>query len=388
MTNMIYLDNAATSWPKPEAVYQAMDSFMRNIGASPGRSGHRPAIEAGRIIYETREGIAQLLGVDDPMRIIFTSNATEALNLVIRGILHLGDHAITSSMEHNSVMRPLRAMERGGSRITVVNCSPEGFLDPQDIEQAIEPNTGLIVLNHASNVMGTILPVAEVGQIARQHGVLFMVDAAQTVGCYPIDAEAMNIDLLVFSGHKGLYGPQGTGGLYLRKGIEQTVEPLIYGGTGSHSEYEYQPDFLPDKYESGTPNTVGLAGLGSGVRFVLAQDTSSIRRKEETRTQFLLDGLKAIPGVTVYGSGDARGQVAVISFNISGFTPSEVAMQLEERYQIMCRAGLHCSPIAHKTMGTFPQGTVRLSPGHFTTQEDIEMTVEAVQKIATAKRRW
>ncbi|GAG05262.1 unnamed protein product, partial [marine sediment metagenome] len=219
MTNMIYLDNAATSWPKPEAVYQAMDSFMRNIGASPGRSGHRPAIEAGRIIYETREGIAQLLGVDDPMRIIFTSNATEALNLVIRGILHPGDHAITSSMEHNSVMRPLRAMERGGSRITVVNCSPEGFLDPQDIEQAIEPNTGLIVLNHASNVMGTILPVAEVGQIARQHGVLFMVDAAQTVGCYPIDAEAMNIDLLVFSGHKGLYGPQGTGGLYLRKGI-------------------------------------------------------------------------------------------------------------------------------------------------------------------------
>ena len=218
--------------------------------------------------------------------------------------------------------------------------------------------------------------------------VLLMVDAAQTVGCCPIDAEAMNIDLLVFSGHKGLYGPQGTGGLYLRKGIEQTVEPLIYGGTGSHSEYEYQPDFLPDKYESGTPNTVGLAGLGSGVRFVLAHDTSSIRRKEETRTQFLLDGLKAIPGVTVYGSGDARGQVAVISFNISGFTPSEVAMQLEERYQIMCRAGLHCSPIAHKTMGTFPQGTVRLSPGHFTTQEDIEMTVEAVQKIATAKRRW
>jgi len=385
---MIYLDNAATSWPKPEAVYQAMDNFMRYIGASPGRSAHRLSIEAGRIIYETRESLAQLFGTDDPMHIIFTSNATEALNLALRGILHPGDHVITSSMEHNSVMRPLRAMERKGVEITKMNCTPEGFLDPQDIERAIEPNTKLITLNHASNVVGTILPVAEVGQIARHHDVLFMVDAAQTVGCYPIDVETMNIDLLAFSGHKGLYGPQGVGGLYLRKGMEQRIEPLTYGGTGSHSEYEYQPDFLPDKYESGTPNTVGLAGLGAGVRFVLSQGVSSMQRKEETLTQLLLQGLKAIPRVTVYGDSDTRRQVAVVSFNISGLTPSEVAMQLEEGYQIMCRAGLHCSPAAHKTMGTFPQGTIRLSPGHFTSPEDIEITLEAVQEIATGKGRW
>jgi cysteine desulfurase family protein len=359
-----------------------MDSFMRNTGASPGRSGHNLSIEAGRTIYETREALAQLFGVDDPMRIILTSNATEALNLVIRGVLHPGEHVITSSMEHNSVMRPLRAMENEGIEITVVNCSTEGFLDTKDIAQAIKPNTRLIALNHASNVVGTILPVAEVGEIAHHHDVLLLVDAAQTAGCYPIDVEAMNIDLLAFSGHKGLYGPQGTGGLYIRKGIEQRIGPLICGGTGSQSESEYQPDFLPDKYESGTPNTVGLAGLGSGIRFVRAHGASNLQRKEAKLTQFLLNGLKATPGVTAYGSGDARRQVAVVSFNISGLTSSEVAMQLEEGYQIMCRPGLHCSPIAHKTIGTFPQGTVRLSPGYFTTEEDIEITIEAVQKVA------
>jgi cysteine desulfurase family protein len=379
---MIYLDNAATSWPKPEAVYKAMDSFMRNTGASPGRSGHNLSIEAGRTNYETREALAQLFSVDDPMRIILTSNATEALNLVIRGILHPGEHVITSSMEHNSVMRPLRAKENEGVEVAVVNCSPEGFLDTLDIEQAIKPNTKLIALNHASNVVGTILPIAEVGETARRHDVPLLVDAAQTAGCYPIDIEAMNIDLLAFSGHKGLYGPQGTGGLYIRKGIEQRIGPLICGGTGSQSESEYQPDFLPDKYESGTPNTVGLAGLGSGIRFVRAHGASNLQRKEAKLTQFLLNGLKATPGVTAYGSGDARRQVAVVSFNISGLTSSEVAMQLEEGYQIMCRPGLHCSPIAHKTIGTFPQGTVRLSPGYFTTEEDIEITIEAVQKIA------
>ena len=384
---MIYLDNAATSWPKPEAVYQAMDSFMRHTGASPGRSGHRLSIEAGRIVYETREALAHLFGISDPTRIVFTCNATEALNMVIRGLLHPGDHVITSSMEHNSIMRPLRAMERKGLEVTVVNCSREGSLNPPDIEQAIQPNTRLIILNHASNVAGTLLPVAEVGQIARHHGVPFMIDAAQTAGCCPINTDAMNIDLLAFSGHKGFYGPQGTGGLYIRKGIESSIEPLKYGGTGSHSEHEYQPDFLPDKYESGTHNTVGLAGLGAGVRFVLAQGVKNMRKREETLTMFLLEGLKAIPGITVYGSGDAAKQVAVVSFNIAGLTSSEVAMQLEEEYEIMCRPGLHCAPIAHKTLGTFPRGTVRLSPGNFNSNEDIEKALEAVSRIAAAKAR-
>lgn len=385
---MIYLDNAATSWPKPEAVYQAIDIFMRDIGASPGRSGHRLSVETGRIIYETRDAVARLLGVGDPLRIIFTSNATESLNLALRGSLHIGDHAITSSMEHNSVMRPLRALEREGVELSLVDCSAEGVLNPGVIERNIKPNTRLIIINHASNVTGTLLPVAEVGEIARRHNVLLLVDAAQTVGSYPIDVKAMNIDLLAFSGHKGLYGPQGTGGLYLRRGIEQEIRPLKYGGTGSKSEYEYQPGFLPDKYESGTPNTPGLAGLGAGVRFVLSKGINNIRRKEERLTQLLIDGLKAVPGVTVYGSGDARKQVAVVSFNVSGLTNSEVAMQLEEYYQIMCRPGLHCSPGAHKTIDTFPYGTVRLSPGYFTSREDIVIAVEAVKKIAAGNGRW
>lgn len=379
---MIYMDNAATSWPKPEEVYQAINSFMRDVGASPGRSGHRLSIEAGRIIYETREAVAQLFGLDDPLRVIFTLNATEALNLVTGGILHAGDHVITSRMEHNSVMRPLRALENKGVELTIVRCSPEGFLDTQEIEKAIKQNTKLIVLNHASNVVGTILPIAEVGDIARRRGVLFAVDAAQTAGCYPIDMETAKIDLLVFTGHKSLYGPQGTGGLCIAKGVESLLEPLKQGGTGSRSEEEYQPSFLPDKYESGTPNTVGLAGLGAGVRFVLSQGVTNIEERERTRLTHLIDGLKAIPGVILYGSEDIRERVALLSLNINGLSPSEVAMELEEEYHILCRPGLHCAPIAHRTMGTFPQGTVRLSPSHFTAWEDVDATIEAIGRIA------
>ena len=385
---MIYLDNAATSWPKPEAVYRTMDDFMRRIGANPGRSGHRLSIEAGRLIYEAREAVAQLLGMENPLRVVFTRNATEALNMAISGLLRPGDHAITSSMEHNSVMRPLRAMEGRGVELTIVDCSPQGFLEPGRIEKAIRPNTRLIILNHASNVVGTLLPVGEVGRIARRHRVLFMVDAAQTAGCYPLDVGSLEIDLLAFSGHKGLYGPQGTGGLYIRNGVELELEPLVYGGTGSHSEFEQQPDFLPDKYESGTPNTVGLAGLGAGVRFVLSRSVAGLRAREEALTALLIEGLKSIPKVTVYSSGDARKQVAVVSFNISGLASSEVATYLEEEFQVMCRAGLHCAPLAHRTTGTFPEGTVRLSPGCFTAQEDIELAIEAVRKVAAEKGRW
>jgi cysteine desulfurase/selenocysteine lyase len=383
---MIYLDNAATSWPKPEAVYQAMDSFMRHTGASPGRSGHLLSVAAARIIYDTREALAQLFGAHDPTHIIFTSNATEALNLAIKGLLRPGDHAITSSLEHNSVMRPLRALEKKGVEVTVVDCSASGSLDPDAVKKAIRPNTKLIALNHASNVMGTILPVTEVGRIARDHGVPLLVDAAQSAGCYPIDVQDMNIDLLAFSGHKSLFGPQGTGGLCMRQGIEPRLEPLKYGGTGSYSEHENQPDFLPDKYESGTPNTVGLAGLGAGVRFVLQEGLANIRKKEEGLTRQLLDGLVAIPGITCYGNGHPAEQVAVVSFNISGMTPSEVALQLEEDYRIMCRPGLHCSPAAHKTLGTFPRGSVRLSPGHFNSGQEVEKTLEAVRQIARKAR--
>jgi len=380
---MIYLDNAATSWPKPPGVLEAMIHFMQEVGANPGRSGHRLSVEAGRIVYETREALAELFHIEDPLRIVFTLNVTEALNLALYGILRPGDHVITSSMEHNSVMRPLRALERTGVELTVVTCSPQGFLDPAEVEAAIRPNTTMVVLNHASNVTGSLLPVAEVGRICRQHNLLLLVDAAQTAGAYPIDVEADGIDLLGFTGHKALYGPMGTGGLYIGPRVDlERFEPLKRGGTGSRSELEEQPDFLPDMCESGTVNAIGLAGLAAGVRWVLEQRVEKIRRYEEELTAQLIEGLKSIPGVTLYGGHDAARQTATVSFNVAGLEPSEVGLRLDEEYGLLCRVGLHCAPAAHKTIGTFPRGTVRFGLSYFNTGEEIETAVRAVQEMA------
>jgi cysteine desulfurase family protein len=380
--SVIYLDNAASSWPKPDETWQAMEHFMRSVGANPGRSGHRLSIEAGRIIIEAREALAELFGIDDPLRLVFSRNATESLNLAIYGMLQSGDHCITTSMEHNSVMRPLRALEKKGGELSVVPCSPRGELDPQEIEKAIKKNSRLIVMTHASNIVGTLMPVAEVGDIARTHDIPYCIDAAQTAGALPIDVGAMKIDLLAFTGHKSLYGPQGTGGLYIREGLEGKLEPLMRGGTGSRSESQQQPDFMPDKYESGTPNTVGIAGLGAGAHFCLAQAVAQIRAKEEGLTRILIEGLGSIPGVLVHGCGDAKRQVAICSFTIQDRSPSEITMELDEEYGIMSRPGLHCAPIAHQTIGTSPQGTVRLSASFFTTEEDILSAIEAVRIMA------
>jgi cysteine desulfurase family protein len=386
-SDIIYLDNAASSWPKPEDTWKAMEHFMRSVGANPGRSGHRLSIEAGRILMETRDALAELFGINDPLRIVFTRNATESLNLAICGALRPGDHCITSCMEHNSVMRPLRALEKKGLEITIVFCSPQGELDPRDVEKAIKRNTRLIVTTHASNVVGTLMPVGAIGKIARRHGVWFCIDAAQTAGALPIDVKTMNIDLLAFTGHKSLYGPQGTGGLYIREGLEKGLEPLMRGGTGSRSEFQEQPDFMPDKYESGTPNTVGIAGLGAGVRFCLTHGVAQIRNKEQTLTRTLIEGLQSIPGISVYGVGDAEAQVAIVSFTIRDLSPSEITMELDEEFGIMSRPGLHCAPAAHQTIGTFPQGTVRLSAGYFTTEEEIAFALKAVEKIAAKSRK-
>jgi len=386
---MIYFDNAATSWPKPAAVTEAMAHFMTEVGANPGRSAHRRSIEAGRIIYETRDALARLFNVDDPLRIVFGSNATEALNLALRGILRPGDHVVTSSMEHNSVMRPLRAMEEEGVvEIAVVPCSSEGFLDPADLEAAIRPDTRMIALNHASNVVGSFLPVAEAGAIARNHDLLLLVDAAQTAGAHPLDMKAMEIDLLAFTGHKALFGPQGTGGLCIgeRVGVGD-IQPLKQGGTGSRSKREEQPRFLPDMCESGTPNTVGLAGLGAGVRFVLEQGVEEIRVHEVELTRRLIAGLLDIPGVVVYGGHDAEMQTAAVSFNVEGLASSDVGLMLDEAYGIMSRVGLHCSPAAHRTIGTFPVGTVRFGLSLFNTVEEVDVALTAVREIATAECR-
>jgi len=384
---MIYFDNAATSWPKPAKVIEAMSDFMTEVGANPGRSAHHLSIEAGRIIYETREALARLFNMDDPLRIVFGLNATEALNLALCGILRAGDHVVTSGIEHNSVMRPLRALEKQGVvEITVVPCSSAGFLDHADLEGALRPQTRMIVLNHASNVVGSLLPVAEAGEIARAHGVHLLVDAAQTVGAYPLDMKAMQIDLLAFTGHKALLGPQGTGGLCIGERVElDNLEPLKRGGTGSRSEWEEQPTFLPDKCESGTPNTVGLAGLRAGVEFLLEHGVEGIRVREVQLTQRLIEGLLDIPGVILYGGHDAEMQTATVSFNVEGHAPSEVGLRLDEEYEIMSRVGLHCAPAAHRTIGTFPVGTVRFGLSYFNTVEEVDAVLTAVKEIATGE---
>jgi cysteine desulfurase/selenocysteine lyase len=384
---MIYFDNAATSWPKPPGVAEAMVHFLNDVGANPGRSAHRLAVESGRIVYNAREAVAKLFNAPDPLRVVFGHNVTEALNLALRGLLRPGDHVITSSMEHNSVMRPLRALERQGVEVTVVRCSPEGFLVPADVEGAVQPNTVMIALNHASNVIGTLLPVAEVGLIARRHGLFLLVDAAQTGGAYPMDVQADGIDLLGFTGHKSLYGPMGTGGLVISERVDVThLEPLKRGGTGSRSEHEEQPDFLPDLCESGTLNAVGLAGLEAGVRWVLERGVETIRAHEVELAQRLIVGLGEIPGVTVYGGLDSDLQTSTVSFNIIGMEPSEVGLRLDEEYGILCRVGLHCAPAAHKTIGTFPAGTVRFGLGAFNTREEVDTAVAAVGELAREAR--
>ena len=384
---MIYFDNAATGWPKPPAVVQAMVDFLEEGVANPGRAAHQRAIEAGRVVYAAREAVAELFHALDPLRVVFGANVTEALNLVLRGYLRPGHHVITSSMEHNSVMRPLRALEDQGVELTVVPCSREGFLEPADVEAAMRSNTVMVVLNHASNVVGTVLPVRAVGRIAREHGALLLVDAAQTGGAYPVDIRRDAIDLLGFTGHKSLCGPMGTGGLVVGERVDvDRLEPLKRGGTGSNSALEEQPAYLPNKYESGTANVVGLAGLEAGVRWVLDRGVEAIRRQEVRMTRELIEGLRAVDGVTVYGGQDAERQTATVSFNVAGMAPSDVGLRLDEDYGIMCRVGLHCSPAAHKTLGTFPQGTVRFGLSAFNTLAEIEQGVRAVRQLAEEAR--
>jgi cysteine desulfurase family protein len=381
---MIYFDNAATSWPKVPGVGDAMLDFLTNIGANPGRSGHRMAVESGRIVYNTREAVAKLFNASDPLQVVFGHNVTEALNLALNGLLRPGDHVITSSMEHNSMMRPIRALQKKGVLVTVVQCSTEGFMDLEDLRAEIKPTTKMIALNHASNIIGTLLPIPDVGQIAREHDLLFLVDAAQTGGAYPINMQENCIDLLGFTGHKSLYGPMGTGGLIIGERVNvKNMEPLKRGGTGSRSESEIQPDFLPDLAESGTPNAVGLAGLNASIEWILEKGVDNIRAHEMGLTQQLIDGLLTIPKVKVYGGLKAIEQTATVSFNVLDREPSDVGVLLDEEFDIMCRVGLHCSPVSHKTIGTFPDGTIRFGLGLLNTADEIEKAISAVRQIST-----
>ncbi len=383
---MIYLDNAATSWPKPESVYRAMDEFLRKNAGSPGRGAHSMSLAAAEMVAETRMLIARLINAPERERIIFTLNCTDALNLGIKGLLKPGDHVITSCIEHNSVVRPLNKLERQGVKVVRIPPSAEtGVMSPRDIVNAINRETKLLIVAHASNVTGVIQPIDEYGMVARQHNLIFMVDAAQSIGKYPIDVQASNIDLLAFAGHKGLFGPPGTGGLYVGNRVD--LDSLREGGTGVYSEQEEQPTALPYRYESGTLNSVGICGLGAGLKYIFSEGLEKISAHEQYLTGRLIEGLSSIPGLTLYRANGGSNQAPVISFNIEGYEPAEVGIILDQAFDIKARAGLHCSPAAHKTLGTYPLGTVRLSPGYFNTDDEISFTLHALEKIARAQIR-
>jgi cysteine desulfurase family protein len=377
---IIYLDNAATSYPKPECVYRAVDDFNRQMGGNPGRGASRKTMTSNSILLDTREALASLFNIPDSTRIAFCLNITEALNTGLKGILKPGDHVITTSMEHNATARPLLSLTRKGIEWSMAKCSSDGSLDPDDIRRLIQPNTRMICVLHASNVTGTIMPVREIGAIAEEHNLLFMVDSAQTAGVLPLDVAECHIDLLAFTGHKCLLGPQGTGGLYVGPGVE--IEPLKEGGTGSLSEELNQPAFMPDHLEAGTPNTPGIAGLGAGVGFILSTGRENIRNHEKRLTEALIQGLREIDGVHIYGPLDVERRTAIVSFNIEGMDCGEVSMRLDHEYGIITRSGLHCAPLAHRTLGTLQQGTCRLSPGYFSTDMEIEKVLRAVYAIA------
>ena len=380
---MIYLDNAATSWPKPESVYQTMDEFLRTKGGNPGRGSHSMAIVAKETIEETRMLVARLINAPEMNRVIFTLNCTDALNLGLKGLLRAGDHVITSCIGHNSLVRPLRKLEQHGVRVTRLPPSPQtGVVSTQDIGQTITKDTKLVAITHASNVTGVIQPIEEYGAIARRHNLIFMVDAAQTAGKYPIDVQVSNIDLLAVSGHKGLLGPPGTGVLYVGSRVD--LDSLREGGTGVYSELEEQPLDLPYRYESGTVNSVGISGLGAGLKFIFSQGLDRIRSHEQHLVNRLIEGLSAIPGITLYTAKDSSRQAVVISFNIEGYEPGEAGAILDQAFGIKVRTGLHCAPAAHKTLVTYPSGTVRLSPGYLNTEEEIDLTLQALEKIARA----
>ncbi len=382
----IYFDNAATSWPKPQTVMNRMIDFNNNIGSNPGRSGHHLSVEAGRVLYEARELAAELFGIDDPLRIALTSNVTHSLNIVLRGYLKPGDHVITSSMEHNSVMRPLRELEQKGVELSVVGCDYAGRIDPEDLKKNIKSSTRMIVLTHASNVTGTLMPIGDAGRIAADHGILLCVDSAQTAGVIDIDVSKQNIDILCFTGHKGLLGPMGTGGFYLREGLEEVIEPLMSGGTGSMSEFETHPGFMPDRYEAGTPNAMGFAGLASGIGFILDTGIDAIRKREESLAGYFLSSLRERKGIRIYGPDSINERTSVVSFNIEGITPSEAAYIFDEEYGILSRPGLHCAPSAHRTIGTFPDGALRFSFGFFNNEEEITLSLKAIDKIISDRK--
>ncbi|QDS98552.1 cysteine desulfurase [Adhaeretor mobilis] len=383
MSNRLYFDNAATSWPKPDCVYATIDRYQREVGAAAGRGGYTAAVEAQRIVSAARRGCAKLLGARDPDRIVFTANGTDALNLAMHGILRKRDHVVTTVAEHNSVLRPLAsAEEQLGVSVEFVNCDEQGYLDLKQLESTIDDSTDLVVVTHASNVTGALQPLKAIAAIVKNSRALLLVDAAQTAGHVSIDVEALGIDLLATSGHKGLLGPLGTGILYVREGIETRLNPTRQGGTGVDSQSKQQPDQMPERYEAGNLNVPAIAGLGAATEFLISEGTERIAAHEQELTKQLLTGLEAIPGVRVYGPPAGMSRVGVVSFTAEAYDPQELAAAVDAAASLQCRAGLHCAPRMHQAIGTHETGgTVRLSIGWATTPQQVEAALAVIAAV-------
>ena len=376
----IYLDNAATSFPKPKEVATAVYDFMVNNGTSSGRGSYKKAMQSDYIVYECRKLIGKLFNFDNPKKVVFTSNVTDSLNIAMRGILKENDHVITSSLEHNAVWRCLKTLERDiNIKIDTVECSKDGITNPQDIKKYIKKDTALIVFTQASNVLGTIQPIREIGAIAREHNIPFLVDSAQSAGAMKIDVKEDNIDILAFTGHKSLFGPMGTGGLIVN--CDYDINPLKVGGTGGDSKYEYQPNYYPNKLESGTLNVSGIVGLREAIKFINSETIEKIHKKEKELTSYALKRLKEVKNIKIYGPQNENDIVGVISFNIGNINAEKVVYNLDIKHNIMLRAGLHCSPNAHELIGTKDIGTVRVGIGYFNEFNDIDKLVYALNDI-------
>ncbi len=378
----VYFDNTATSFPKPDSVVEALTNYVVNIGANPGRSGHSLAIEAGGILFNTRRELASMFGVKNPMRVVFGFNATDSLNTAIKGFVHKGDHVITTAMEHNSTIRPLKQLEEEGIiSLSIASADKNGLVDTGEIEKLIKETTTLVVVNHVSNVNGAVQDIKKTGEICRKHNLTLLVDGAQSAGYLPVDLKENNIDIYAFTGHKGLYGTQGTGGLIFNDNFDyKRIKPLRAGGTGSRSADIVQPDFLPDIFESGTLNMGGITALLAGIRFIKEKGVDNIlTHEQQLADHFTERASKEIKGFKTFGY--SPGNAGIVSFQIEGISVSEIAGELSENYNIMCRHGLHCAPLTHRSLGSFPEGTVRFGFGIFNTIEEVDLAVEALVKI-------
>ena len=376
---MIYFDNAATTLRKPSCVVQAVTEAMGFLGNS-GRGVHGGALSASRIIYDTRVALAQLFGAENPERIAFTANSTEALNMAIKGVLNPGDHVITTALEHNSVLRPLYELEDRGVELTILHADRRGNLCYGDFEKEIRPNTKAIVTTHGSNLTGNLLDIGRIGAVARKHGLVYTVDASQTAGVFDIDVQKMHIDILCFTGHKGLLGPQGTGGIYVREGVE--VRPLLSGGSGVQTYLRSHPPRMPTALEAGTLNGHGIAGLGAAVRYLQETGLEEIRKKEQELMMAFYQAVREIPGITVYGDFTTSHRCAIVSLNIRDYDSGEVSDVLSSEYGIATRPGAHCAPLMHQALGTVEQGAVRFSFSHYNTKEEINIAVSALRELA------